>query len=320
MGFQNSAPRVEIELVFQSLQMWTTRADAAIISLEVPWEALYGGKTAVDYVNENFLDLVRYYREREMELWVYIDPANGLDRAAESTYLTEHGKSITMAECQLHYKAFVHAMNDVLNPEHLGLALETNLIRDISPSSLYQAIKTITNEVASEVRAKDQEVKLSVSIQVEWAWGKLGNSAWVGIDQDFIDFPFIQELGLSSYPYLGIEAPSDIPLDYYSRLLDGRNTPVFVSEGGWSSETVAQFQNTPQKQKEYMSRHQTILNKVGAIGLFQLTFTDIDVAAWPPDTPEILALFAHTGLVDIHLQPKPVLEEWDRIFKVNYGR
>ncbi|MBK7258755.1 MAG: hypothetical protein IPI01_13355 [Ignavibacteriae bacterium] len=36
---------------------------------------------------------------------------------------------------------------------------------------------------------------------------------------DFADFPFIDELGLSSYPYLsGFTAPEQIPPDYYSRL------------------------------------------------------------------------------------------------------
>ena len=36
---------------------------------------------------------------------------------------------------------------------------------------------------------------------------------------DFADFSFIDELGLSSYPYLsGFTAPEQIPPDYYSRL------------------------------------------------------------------------------------------------------
>src|SRR5882757_2881840 len=76
MGLQNSAPRYDdFNFVLQALYLWTPRADAAMITTEVPWDSLYGGKTAQEYVLNNYSGLVNYYRTNNFKLWVYIDPA-----------------------------------------------------------------------------------------------------------------------------------------------------------------------------------------------------------------------------------------------------
>jgi hypothetical protein len=315
MGFQNSAPRNDFELVLQSLNMWAERADAAIISVELPWDSLYEGVTPEKYVLNNYKGLADFYRDKGFKLWVYIDPANGLDRSADSRKLSALGKSIAQYDAQQHYRRFAFVMDSILQPEHLGLALETNLIRGLAPDSIYQAVKKAANDAAGDIRQYDKDVKLSVSVQVDRAWGYLGNDAYEGVEQDFIDFPFIDELGLSSYPYFDFDTPEEIPADYYSRLVEGKNIPVFVSECGWSSETVATFAGTPEKQKNYILRQSELLDKAKAIALFQLTFTDVDVSALPPDIESTIHYFTHIGLVDTVLNPKPALEIWDNIFE-----
>ena len=134
------------------------------------------------------------------------------------------------------------------------------------------------------------------------------------VDQDFTDFPFIEELGISSYSYFGFENPKDIPLNYYSFLVEGKSIPVFVSEGGWSSETVGTYTDSPQSQKDYMIRHAQLLDQVKATAIFQLIFTDVDLSALPPGTPSNINLFAYLGFVDKNFNPKPVLAAWDSIF------
>lgn len=198
-------------------------------------------------------------------------------------------------------------MDSMLHPDHLGLALETNLIRDASPDSVYQGVRKAANDAASEIHAFDANVKMSVSVQVDWAWGKLSDGTYKGISQDFVDFPFIEELGLSSYPYFGFDNPQDIPVDYYTRLVEGKSLPVFVSEGGWSSQTVATYTDTPQKQADYITRQGQLLDQVQAIAVFQLVFTDIDLSALPSGMPSNIGLFAYLGLVDANLQTKPAL-------------
>lgn len=321
MGFQNSAPRFDdINLFVQSLNIWTERADAAMITTEVPWEELLAGTDPVDYVVDNYVGLVDYYRDENFELWVYIDPQNGLDRTSDAVELVDAGKSIADADMQVLYRRFAFVMDSLLNPEHLGLALETNLIRDAAPASIYNGVKQAANDAAEEIRAYDAEVKLSISVQADHAWGKLGGGTYQGVEQDFTDFSFIEELGLSSYPYFGFDSPDEIPENYYSKIIEGKNIPVFVSEGGWSSASVTtpdrSFVSTPQIQEDYITKHGKLLDHVQATAVFQLVFTDIDVESLPPDVPENLGYFVFLGLVDETFTPKPALSAWDNLFEI----
>ena len=320
MGFQNSAPRFDnLDLFIQSLNLWTQRADAAMITTEVPWAELLAGTTVNDYVVNNYKDLVAYYRSKDLKLWVYIDPQNGLDRTTDAVDLQQAGKSIADADMQLLYKKFAVAMDSILKPDHLGLALETNLIRDAAPAAIYNGVRNAATATAQAIRARNAIVPLSISVQVDHAWGKLGGGSYTGIAQDFTDFPFIQELGLSSYPYFGFDNPADIPLNYYSRLVEGKNMPVFVTEGGWSSASVpGSFTSSPELQKAYIEHHAHLLNEAKAEALFQLLFTDIDVTSVPDDVPDNINYFLYLGLVDINFQVKPGLGAWDLIFNYRY--
>ncbi len=319
MGFQNSAPRYDdINLFLRSLDLWIPRADAAIISVEVPWKELLAGEKAADHVVANYKDLAAYYKSKDLVLWVYIDPQNGLDRTSDAVSLVDLGKSIADADMQVVYQKFVVAMDSILKPVHLGLALETNLIRDAALPPIYNGVRQAANDAAALLKSRNSPAKLSVSVQVDHAWGKLVGGSYKGVSQDYLDFPFMEEVGLSSYPYFGFDKPQDIPPDYYSKLLEGKGLPSFVSEGGWTSETIDAPGGTrvssEQLQKEYIEHHGKLLDQARCIALFQLTFTDIDVNSLPPDVPENLPYFAFLGLVDAAFNPKPALEAWDVFF------
>jgi hypothetical protein len=320
MGFATSAPRPVLNLVLQSLDLWTQHADAAIISTEVPWDSLIGGENPVTYVTDNYVQLVGIYRSKNMKLWVYIDPENGLNRSSDSDPLVALGESIAQPAVQQVYRRFVVVMDSVLRPDHLGLALETNLIRLVAPDSIYAGVKAAANAAAADVRVVDGQVPLSVSVQAEVAWGKLGGTSYLGTAQDFTDFPFLQELGISSYPYLGgFGAPSAIPLNYYSQLGSGHSVPVFVSEGGWSSASLINpatglaVTSSPAAQAAYIDRQGQMLAQANAIGVFQLTFTDLDLSGWGSVDSAELYPFAFLGVVDSSFNPKPALASWDSL-------
>ena len=159
-------------------------------------------------------------------------------------------------------------------------------------------------------------VKLSVSVQVEYAWGRFGGS-YQGVETDFADFPFMQELGLSSYPYLGhFTRPEDIPSDYYGKLANSRQIPLMVTEGGWTSVTLDSIVSSPDVQRRYIVSQARILNACSASAVFQLTFTDIDLSGYTPAQQADLAVFSHLGLVDVNLVPKAALTAWDSLFAV----
>jgi hypothetical protein len=316
MGFATSAPEPNINEIIQSLNTWTAHADAAIISTEVPWDSLLNGEDPATYVTNNYVYVVSIYRSHNLKLWVYIDPENGLARQKDSDPLTAIGKSIAQPNIQQVYERFVVAMDSILHPDHLGLALETNLIRLAAPDSIYPGVKLAVNAAAAQVRAIDTKTPLSVSVQAEVAWGRIGGTtSFVGIATDYTDFPFIQELGISSYPYLTYSNPSDIPLNYYAQLTTGHTTPVFVSEGGWTSMNLAALnvQSSPAQQQAYIRRQGQILAQANAIGLFQLTFTDLSLSAWPATDSAELYPFAFLGMVDSNFIAKPVLTTWDSL-------
>jgi hypothetical protein len=315
MGFSAFPPRFDQPaLILQAIDMWTPRADAALMHLDVPWAALLAGTSAETEIRGNELNLVNLYRARGLPLVFTVDATNGLDRAQESPALVAAGRSITDTMIQRLYREYVTAVDTILRPAYLGLAAETNLIRVAAPSPVYAAIVQMTNTAAAEQRALGTTAKLYVSVQAEVAWGRLqGTPAFVGIAQDRADFPFIDALGLSSYPYLaGFAQPEDIPLDYYARIAGG--TPVLVVEGGWASASTPSFTSSPALQSRYLRRQPALLDSAHAVAVFQIDFTDLALSSFPQPYPPNLPLFVSLGLVDTVLTPKPSLAVWDDIF------
>jgi hypothetical protein len=317
MGFSGIPPRADINLAIASIDMWSRRADAAIISFEMPWGELLDGVSPETLVVREQLGLANYFRFKGHELYVYLDPGNGLNRAGEADTLVARGRSIREPAIQQLYRRYAVVIDSLLHPEHLGVALETNLIRGLSPRDLYAAIRQVANDAARDVRARNATVKLSVSVQVDYAWGRFSGGVFQGIETDLNDFPFVQELGLSSYPYLaGYTEPEQLPLNYYSRLVEGRTIPVMVTEGGWSSATLDTIVSSLDEQRRYIVHQMKLLDAAKAKAVFQLTFTDLDLAAHPPPPGSILPLFARCGLVDINLNPKPALSAWDSVYAI----
>lgn len=321
MGFSVVPPRPDLKLAVRSLDMWSKRADAAIMHVDVPWALMLAGVSPEDALRKDGVDLEKYYRSKHLKLVVTIDVTNGLARESEAAALVAAHRSISEPAIQRLYRNYVRAVVEMLHPDYLGLAAETNLIRLAAPRAVYDAVVRMTNDAATDVRRtrSASALPLYASVQVETAWGRLGRQGgrgFVGIDQDLRDFPFNNLLALSSYPYLGgFKDPRDIPLDYYTRLRGTHTLPEMVVEGGWPSTSVSGvFSSSAEMQARYIARQSEILDNAKAIGVFQLSFTDLDVGSFPQPQPAILPLFATLGLVDANLKPKTSLTAWDKIF------
>jgi len=314
MGFALNAPRADFALLLTALDQFTSRSDAAIMSNEAPWESLLAGVPPDDFVRRQQVPLAQYYRGKGLRLWVYVDPANGLNRAGESNPLVAAGRSITEPAIQQLYRDYAVALDTLVRPDVFGTVLETNLIRAAAPAPLYAAIRQVANDAATAIRAHDASVRLSASVQVETAWGKFGGVGYQGVDADFADFPFIQVLGLSSYPYFVWTSPDSLPADYYARLLAGHAVPVGVVEGGWTSESFSTVVSSPAVQQRYIDRQAGLLASVKAISWFQLTYSDIELHSLPAPTAAGLLPFSRLGVVDTLLAAKPALAAWDAQF------
>lgn len=315
MGFSAIPPRADTTLLLPTLAFAGAHSDAGLIQLEIPWTVLLADTAAAVEVRTVRLPLANYYRATGHKVVVALDVTDGLNRSAEAPQLVALGQSITDTAVQRTYREYVAAVDSILHPDYLSLAAETNLIRLAAPAPVYAAVVTMVNAAAAERAAAGSTTPLMVSVQVETAWGRLqGGTTWVGIDQDRSDFPFLDALGLSSYPYLGGFAdPDSIPLNYYARLTLGAPLPLVILEGGWPSVPAGNALSTPAMQARYIERQGRIIDASEVAGLFQITFTDLDVSALPPPVDSSIVPFAHLGLVDSVLDPKPALTAWDSL-------
>jgi hypothetical protein len=315
MGFSPLPPKNDQATVLPALELWTRRADAGIMHVQLPWAAMLAGSSASAEVQKDPLGVANYYRAKGLAIVVVLDPTDGLNRTAEAPELVAAQRSLSEPAIQQLYREYAAAIASLIHPEYLGLAAETNLIRAVAPPALYQAVVSASNAAAEDLQALGTPPKLFVSVQVETAWGLLPQSAgYVGIATDLADFPFIQAIGLSSYPYAAWAEPEQVPLDYYSRVRGTSPLPVLVVEGGWTSVSVSTVVSSPEKQRGYLVRQARLLEAADALFLFQLTFTDLDLASFPPPLPANLGFFASLGLVDAELRPKPALAVWDSLY------
>jgi hypothetical protein len=319
MGFSGLPPRFTVAEVIRTIDLWSPRAELAIIHEELPWAELLAGTSADTIIRRDQLDLVAYYRSKGLQLVFMADLTDGLSREQEAPRLRALGRSIAEPAVQQVYRAYVEAVLRLLRPEFMGLAAETNLIRAAAPA-LYPSVRQAANAAAADVLTSGAKTTLFISVQVETAWGRLGGTGpFVGIAADRADFAFAQMIGLSSYPYFGYATPEDMPADYYSRLFAGASAlPTMVVEGGWPSVGASAngqtFTSSPALQARYITRHAALLDSISARGWLQLEFVDIDPAAFPVPTPANLPLFVTLGLVDSRYAPKPALAQWDAQF------
>jgi hypothetical protein len=313
MGFSALPPKATNESALATIDAWSRRADAAIMHNSVPYRALLTGTSASTYVNTVDLPLANLYRGKGFPIVFTIDVTDGLNRAAESPELVAMRRSITEPAVQQVYRQYVQAVASIIRPDYLGLAAETNLIREQAPAAVYNALVQMVNAAAADARALRATLPLYVSLQADVAWGP-PPAAYRGVETDFRDFPFIQVLALSSYPYFIFPDPDQIPLDYYVRVANGRALPTMIVEGGWTSGAVGAIQSSPAKQARFLRRQERLLDSAKAIALFQLTYTDLDVSRYPQGPGSSLPVFAQLGLVDTAFRAKPAQATYDSIF------
>ena len=316
LGFSATPPVLTVESVLATIDAWAPFADIALVTQTVPWRALLADTSASFLIRRDLYELVNLYRSRSLPLIVQLDVTDGLARDREAPELVALGRSITEPSVQDAYRAYVLAVDSILAPEYLGLAMEVNLVRVAAPAPVYDAVVTIANRAADDLVAHGSDALLFVSFQVETAWGRLGgNGSYAGIGTERDDFPFIQVAGLSSYPFLGgFDDPDDVPLDYYARVTDDSRVPALVVEGGWSSASVPGVSSSADKQTRWIRRQMQLADAAELQAVTQITFTDLDLSSYVVPPESILPLFAHLGLVDVALRAKPALAEWQRAF------
>lgn len=319
MGFYQVAPRYgDIPLAIQNIDLFDLRAELVMLHEELPWALLLDGSTPMSTILDTHAALINYYRTKGLNLFFMADLTDGLSRGEEPPTLRAMSRSIMETAVQQRYRDYVVGFVQRFQPEYIGLTAETNLVRREAPAAVYAAMVQASNDAANDLLSLGVTTPLLISVQVQTAWGGLGGTGtYVGIEQDFTDFPFINMLGLSSYPYFDFTQPEDIPDNYYTRLLNGRTVDALVTEGGWPSVGVGSIVSSPQLQERYITRHANLLDSIQAKAMVQTLFTDIDLSSLPTPYPANLPLFATLGLMELSgsdFVAKPSLAAWDALF------
>lgn len=318
MGFGGIPPQPVASVVVESIDMWSERAELAAMLPETPWAELLAGADANALIARDHLPLANYYRSKGLKVLVVVELNDGLARGAEAPQLQALGRSLSEPTVQQALRRYAVAVANVLQPDWLCLGAETNLVRLLAPADLYAAVRQSANDAARDVHAAGltRPPVLFSSVQVETAWGLLPGQSpgFAGIATDYSDFPFSELIGLSSYPYLSFNRPVDIPANWYSRVLAGTSLPAMVVEGGWPSLSIAGHSSSQDIQRAYIDQHAVLLDSIGAIGVVQLYFADLELSTFSQPIPSNLYNFVSLGLTDTDFQPKKALASWDRLF------
>lgn len=326
MGFYYTAPRYgDLDMAIENIDRFSTRSEIVMLHEQLPWDLLLDGTTSLDAILDEKEPLISYLTRvepqgRGLKLFFMADLTNGLDRSAEPPKLVALNRHIWEPEVQQRYQAYVLAFVQRFQPDYIGLTAETNLVRQEADPAVYAAMVQAANATADALTAGGVSTPLLISVQVETAWGLLGDNApgtYQGLETDLADFAFIDALGLSSYPYFAYAEPEDISDNYYTRLLNGRSLPAMVCEGGWPSVGIATIETSPEKQARYIARHADLLDSISAATAIQTLFTDLDLSSIPPPYPATLPLFSTLGLMRLNgstFEAKPALTTWDALY------
>src|SRR2546423_15475537 len=60
MGFSVQPPRPDINIAVKALDIWTRRADAAIMHVDVPWAQMLAGGSPEDALRKDGVDLEKF--------------------------------------------------------------------------------------------------------------------------------------------------------------------------------------------------------------------------------------------------------------------
>ncbi len=322
MGFYQVAPRYgDVPLAVQNIDLFSQRAELVVHHQELPWDLLLDGTASLTTILDGYTALISYYRSKGLNLFFMADLTDGLSRGEEPPKLRALSRSITESAVQQRYRDYVVGFVQRFQPEYIGLTAETNLVRREALATVYAAVVQASNDAATDLIALGVTAPLLISVQVQTAWGGLGGAGtYVGIEQDFTDFPFMNMLGLSSYPYFDYAQPEDLPDNYYTRLLNGRTIDTMVAEGGWPSVSVGSIVSSPEIQASYITRHADLLDSIQARAMAQTLFTDLDLSSIPFPYPANLPLFATLGLMELsgnNFVAKPSLAAWDALYVRN---
>lgn len=321
MGWFLVPPEPSVESILATLPEAAKHSDAVLLQREVPWSRILAGTPMETIAAEDYDGLIAYLRGLGLHVSILVDPLDGLDRTRESNETRSAGRSLNEPELRALHEKWVELLAARYRPDYFGLASEINSLAARGDPALFANIRDMCNRLAPRIRAASPATKVFVSFQVDEAWGRppIPPSA---VDQFALTREFdIDVLGLSSYPSFFFPTPAEIPDDYFRRLQIASGKPVIMAEGGWSSDPfgTGETASSLAEQSSFYTRFFELMDSVQPELIILLLFADMDMDAWtaasPPGTNvQGLRPFAHMGIANPKLRPKPAFAVWESKF------
>jgi hypothetical protein len=328
-GFFPSPPEVSTKSVFQLYKDMGQHGDFVLLQQTIPWKDFVNGPVGESQSRIDLTNQVILANQNHLEYIFVVDALNGLNRREFMGLPSGWEASFANPDVRNAFKNYTLWVVRSFHPRYLGLASEINTYMDAHPADAKNFL-SLYNETYALVKAEAPETQIFVTFQWDdlnnmWAQPEEGNRQKLEPNWDQIEAfePNLDVWAISTYPYFAFPSASDIPTDYYSRLLAQTDKPIAVAEGGFTSQDVGQIKATPEDQVTYLK---TIHDQLGSRLVFwvNLLLTDFNLKSYSifmllhgqsPANVLTLGNFAHTGLQNFDRSPKPALEVWDGMRK-----
>jgi hypothetical protein len=323
-GFFPTPPEVSLLSVLSILKAIGEHGDVILIQEPLPWAEFMQSADGESKKIEDMRNLVTLAAQSGLELIIFVDPLQGLNRSEFVPLPPElAGGNFGTPGIRQAFKNYALRIVREFHPRYLGLASEINTYADNHPDDFPNYL-SLYQETYAAIKAEAPDTQVFVSFQ----WEDLnnlgafsdGSGAYIKWEQIEAFEPELDVWVISTYPFVGFTSAADIPADYYTPLITRTSKPLAVAEGGFNSQDVSILKGTPQDQVDYLNAINDQIGDRLAFWIY-LILDDFNMDSYGRmlakqglgDSVETLRLFSALGLRTLDGTPKPGLATWDAI-------
>jgi hypothetical protein len=302
------------DLVTQHLEGGVPWADAASDVLSEPFSAHYNSHMVGEWNWKSAKAIAGH------KMYLAVTPLN-TSRSGIADSWTAAGNNITVApwsgyaldstQVKSAYLNFCRRAIQFFNPDYFAFGIEVNLLEQNSPTQ-WQAYLNLQGYIYTQLKSLYPNLPIFVT---QTAVDVLGS--------DYVDKPTSQAafdavmassdyFAISVYPYLSKYLTTQIPGDFFDRLVAKTTKPVVISEGGYLAQTVTlsgglTFSTDTTKQDNYIKMLLAAADKYSFKFVNQWLVRDFD-NSW--GTADVIRIFQYDGMYDLSGNPRPALTTW----------
>ncbi len=309
MGFSSWPGEPTEEAYKQTFEQAGEYGDLILIQRAPPWEEFSPGSAISEETVATTREEKSLAEENGLDLFVAIDPTDPTDRGRLVDLPDRLARaSFSDPDVRLAFIAYAKFLALNLKPKYMALGVEVNMYFESNPED-FPNFLSLYFEAYDAVKTLSPSTLIFPTFQLEDLAGELPSnqervSRWALIQQFE---PKLDVLAVSTYPSFAFNSPSDMPEDYYSKLLGVTSKPIAIAAMGYSSGEGRQGVNagTEAEQEAFLWR---VLRDADSMRMaFVVWFAGCD-PAYATEPP--FDLLRHVGLHRTDGSEKPAWQAW----------